>query len=115
MTDHKVGRRCDMVLVEFGVGHAKLVGHDDRITGFIKLRTKRIRRSFTVEQAVAWHRAVSLLLLIEQEVHGICCGLEISIKQETRPCFIEVTRKDLAVRTEESIVGITSRDGLPPR
>src|SRR5947209_12132160 len=114
MTDHKVRCRFDVVLVEIRTRHAKLVGHDGRITGFIKLRTKRIRCSFTIEQTVAWHRAISLLLLIEQEVYGIFCSLEVSIKQETRPCFVEVARKDLAVGSEESIAGITSRDSLTP-
>ncbi len=71
MAYHKVCRWLDVVLVEVGPSHPKLVGHDDGIADFIELRVEGVRRELTVEQAVAWHRAVRALLLKEQEVHDV--------------------------------------------
>jgi len=61
-----------------------------------------------IEQAIAWHGAVSLLLVIKQEVHNITRCRKVAVKQETCPRFIEIAREDFAVRAEEGIVGISS-------
>ena len=114
MADHKVRRRFDMVLVKTSIGHPELVSHNDGIADFVELRIEGIGRWLPIEQAIAWHGAVSLLLVIKQEVHRITCCRKVTIKHETCPRLVEVACKDLAIGTEVGIIGIASRDGLTP-
>src|SRR5262245_34985257 len=114
MAYHKVCRWFDVVLVEVGLSHPKLESHDDGIAALIELRVEGVGRELTIEQTVAWHRAVRALLLKEQEVHDVTRGREITIQQETGPCLVDVACEDLAVGAEVEIVGVASRDGLAP-
>src|SRR5712692_3847333 len=114
MTYDKVRCWLDVVLVEIGISHSKLEGHDNRIAGFVKLRTEGVGRELTVEQAIAWHRTVSSLLASEQEIHNVTRCLEVAVEQEASPRLVEVAREDLAIRAEEGVVGVSCRDCLAP-
>src|SRR5437868_11691136 len=107
MAYDKIRRWLDVVLVEANICHLQLVSHNDGIAGFVELRTKRVGSDLSVKQAIAGHRAVGLLLFIKQEIHNITCCRKVAVKQEASPCFIEIARKDFAVRAEEGIVGIS--------
>src|SRR3989442_10886812 len=50
--------RSDVLLVEGRVGHAQLVGHQDRVRALVELGPERVRRELAVDEAVPRHRAV---------------------------------------------------------
>src|SRR2546421_11973683 len=107
MAYDKVRRCLDVVLVEGIICHIQLVSHNDGVADLVELRIESVGRRLPVEQAIAGHRAVSQLLVIEQEVYSIARCRKVAIKQEASPCFIEVAREDFAVRAEEGIEGIS--------
>ena len=108
MAYHKVCRWLDVILVETAIGHPKLVGHDDRIAALIELRVEGVRCELTIDQTVAWHRAIGTLLVNEQEIHNVTRCLEVAVKEETSPCLVDIAREDLAIGAEEEIGRVSS-------
>ena len=115
MRDHEVDRRPDVLLVQRGVGHAHLGGHQDRVTRLIELDAERVRRDLAVEQAVARHRTIGQLLVIEQEDDRVAGGCQVAIGEQRAPGLIEIAREDLAIGAEKQVVGVARRDRLAPR
>src|SRR5690242_1655676 len=100
MAYDKVSRFLDVVLVEASTCHPQLVSHNDRVADLVELRIERVGSNLPVQQAIAGHRAVSLLLVIKQEFHSITRCRKVAVKQEASPRFIEVASEDFAIRAE---------------
>src|SRR5258707_589810 len=107
MAYDKVSRCLDVFLVEVSTCHPQLVGHNDGVANLVELRIERVGGNLPVQQAIARHRAVSLLLVIKQEFHSITRCRKVSVKQEASPRFIEIAREDFAIRAEIEIIGIS--------
>src|SRR6266446_1469372 len=107
MAYDKVSRCLDVVLVEGIICHLHLVSHNDGVADLVELRIERVGGKLPVQQAIAGHRAVSLLLVIKQEGHSITRCRKVAVKQEASPRFIEVAREDFAIRAEIEIIGIS--------
>jgi hypothetical protein len=68
VSDQEVGGRDHVLAIEVGVaGQTGLPIHQDRIGGLVELQSSGVGRDHAVEQRVAGHRAIGLLLAIEQE------------------------------------------------
>ena len=113
--DDEVRRRLDVVLVERRVGQPQLVGHQDRVRGLVELRAERVGRRLAVDQAVARHRAVGLLLAVEQEQRRVPRGLYVSVGHQAGPRLVQVAGEHLAVGAEVGVVRVARRHRLPPR
>src|SRR5437868_276116 len=107
MAYDKVRRSLDVVLVEVSPCHLQLISHYDGVAALVELRIESVGRRLPVEQAIAGHRAVRLLLVIKQEVHSIARCRKVAVQQEASPRFIEIAREDLSIRTKIEIVGIS--------
>src|SRR5260370_10299783 len=103
MAYDKVSRCLDVFLVEVSTCHPQLVGHNDGVADLVELRIERVGGNLPVQQAIAGHRAVSLLLEIKQEVHSIVRRRKVAVNQDASPRFIEVARQDFEVRAEKEI------------
>ena len=114
MRDHEVDRRPHVVLVEGRVGHAELLGHDERVGRLVELTPERVGGDPPIEEAVTWHRPVGLLLPVEKEGDRIPRGLQVAIRHQAGPRLVEVAREDLAVRAEEEIVRVAGGHRLAP-
>ena len=113
--DQEVRRRLDVVGVERGVGEPELLGHQDRVGGLVELRVERIGRGLAVDEAVARHRPVRQLLVLEEEERRGARGGEVAVGDEARPGLVEIAREDLAVGAEVRVRRVTGRDRLTPR
>ncbi len=114
MADNEVCGGLNVVLVEVRPGHTELVGHQNRVAGFVELRAERVGRQLAVDQAVARERAIRTLLVLEHKVDHVVGGLLVAVQQQTRPGFVDITGKNLAVRTEVLVIGVSGGDCLAP-
>ncbi len=108
-------RRLDVVLVQRAVEHAQLVGHQDRVGRLVELGAERVGRRLAVEEAVARHRAVGLLLAQEQEVDGVAGRGQVAVGDQAGPGLVQVAGEDLAVGAEVGVRRVAGGDGLAPR
>ena len=117
--DQEVGRGQHVVAVEGAVAQEPAqVGHEDRVGGLVELVATGVRRHLAVEQRVARHPPVRLLLAREQEPgRGPRAG-DVAVGQEAGHALVEVAGEDLAVRAEVDRLApdeFTGADRLPPR
>ena len=110
----EVRRRPDVVGIESRVRHPELLRHQDRIGALVELRAERVRRGLSVREAVARHRAVGLLLPLEQEERRVARRLEVAVGHQARPRLVQVAREDLAVGAEVRVRGVAGRHRLAP-
>ena len=89
--------------------------HQDRVGDLVELCAERVGRGLAVDERVARHRAVGLLLMLEQEQRRVTRRLAIARCHQTGPCLVQVAREDLAVRAEVGVVGVAGRHRLTPR
>ena len=78
----------------------QLVGHQERVRRLVELRAERVGRGLAVDEAVARHRAVGLLLALEQEERRVARGGEVAVGHQAGPGLVQVAREHLAVRAE---------------
>src|SRR5258707_4135440 len=89
-----------MLLIEGRISHMQLIGHQQWITGLVELDAAGIGRRFAVEQAIARHRAICKLLIIEQERDQVPSSRQVAVQIEASPGLIEIACKDLAIRAK---------------
>src|SRR5258708_36915036 len=100
MAYDKVSRCLDVFLVEVSTCHPQLVGHNDGVADLVELRIERVGGNLPVQQAIARHRAVSLLLATKQEVHSSMRRRKVSVNQKASPAFIECAREAFTIRAD---------------
>ena len=67
------GLMCCSYRVE--VGEAELMRHQDRVGDLVELGVERVGRRLAVDERVARHRPIGLLLTLEQEQRRVACRL----------------------------------------
>ena len=105
----------DVIRVERRVGEVELVGHQQRVRRLVQLGAERVGRGLPVDEAVARHRPVRLLLALEQEQRRIARRREIAVGHQARPDLVEVAGEDLAVGAEVRVGRVARGDRLAPR
>ena len=119
MADEEVGGRDDVVAVQRAVmRQARLPVHQDRVGGLVELEAAGVRRGLAVRQRVARHRAVRLLLALEQERRGVLGGPDVPGDEQAGERLVEVAREHLAIGAEVRRLAVgehARRDRLAPR
>ena len=92
----------------------QLVGHQKRVRRLVQLGAEGVGRGLAVDEAVARHRPVRLLLALEQEQGGSARRRQISDGHQARPDLVEVSGEHLAVGAEVGVPWVAGRDRLAP-
>ena len=112
---NEVRSGLDVICIERRIGEVELVGHQQRVRRLVQLGVERVGCGLAVDEAVARHRPVRLLLPVEQEERRIARRRAIAVGHQPRPDLIEVASEYLAVRAEVRIRRVARRDRLAPR